>query len=297
MSKAYRLILQIMRLRLELMKIPLSLLIGLSTFFGFILKNNRPDGSIIMITAGVFLLACGGGVLNNFQDRKTDRLLGRTMHRPLPAGLIRPGHALALSAMLISSGLAVLYFSDYTIKLSGLGGIGILLYNGIYTPLKSRFFPGLIAGVFCGMLPPFIGWTGAGGDMFAVEIWCAMTIFALWQIPHFWLILLKHASDYQQFPVPNLIQRASARRLEKIVFLWIINFAVMLLAVPVLYMDRAHITTGWAVVIAAFSLVMTAGITVFSPSGKQNYHRAFNHLNGTLLFVMVIVISDRLMAS
>jgi heme o synthase len=280
-----------LRLHLSLMKIPLSLFIGISAVFGFVIHKNQLTISLLLTGAGVFLLACGGAALNNYQDRDYDRLLERTKNRPLPAGQLSPRRALLVSGIAIPAGLTGLYLIDGNVLLPCLGLIAILLYNGIYTPLKQRFFFPLSIGAACGMIPPLIGWTAAGGNVFSFKIFFVMMIFGLWQLPHFWLVLLNHKADYHRAGVPSMIQFFSVRQFEKIVFIWILNFSIMLLSIPARYMKTGPIS-GYLIVITAFSLVVITFINLFLSSGKQNYHRIFTYLNGTIFFVMIIVISD-----
>ncbi|MFZ2632107.1 MAG: protoheme IX farnesyltransferase [Desulfosalsimonadaceae bacterium] len=283
------------RLHLDLMKIPLSLLITISAVFGFVLKKNAFDASIdasILLTAmGVFLLASGGAALNNYQDRDADRLMSRTKYRPLPSGQLAPGRARTLSVILIFSGLFSLYCINNNNKLFALGGVAVFLYNGIYTPLKSKIFLALIAGSLCGMIPPLIGWGAAGGDVFSIRIWIIMTLFGLWQLPHFWLIQLNHSTDYQRSGVPGILSYFSTRQIEKIVFIWIVNFAVMLLSVPVLSPGTGQLT-GWVIASTAISLVIAAFIHIFLSGGGRDYRRLFTHLNGSIFLVMITVIYD-----
>ena len=281
----------LLRLHVKLMKIPLSLLIAISAVFGFVLRQKPFDASLLFTGLGVFALACGGAAMNNFQDRHIDGLLSRTKDRPLPAGDLSPVHAVILSAAMILSGLFVLYLADRHFMLPLLGGLALLLYNGIYTPYKHRQSLAMIAGVCCGMLPPLIGWTAAGGSMLSFRIWVIMTIFGFWQLPHFWLILLNHWPDYPKTILPKIVQRLTPRQLDKMVFIWIFNFAVMLLAIPIICMRTDHIT-GWIIACAAIGLMIITSVNMLRPQNKPNYHRLFTCLNGTILLVMIIVITD-----
>ncbi len=150
----------------ELMKIPLSLMISLSSIFGYIMHTSRLDMPLFLTATAILLLACGGACLNNYQDRHIDRLFSRTRHRVLPSNAFPPGRALSLSATLIILGDVILYLIRYDTTLPLLGATAIFLYNGIYTPLKSRSILAIIPGAVCGMMPPLIGWSAAGGGSF-----------------------------------------------------------------------------------------------------------------------------------
>lgn len=277
----------------ELMKIPLSLLISLSAIFGYIMYKNIFDTSLFLTTAAIFFLACGGACLNNYQDRHIDRLFSRTRHRALPAKALPPGQALILSAALILLGTAILTLIQDNFILPLLGAFAILLYNGIYTPLKVRTVLAIFPGAACGMLPPLIGWTAAGGNIFSLKIISIMVLFGLWQLPHFWLILLHHSTEYRRSAMPNMLKRFNQAQLEKIVFIWIVNFSVMLLFIPVLFWEN-HPATGWIFLVTATALILVSFFTTFARRYQHNYHSLFAFLNGTVFFVMLVVIFERL---
>jgi protoheme IX farnesyltransferase len=273
------------------MKLPLSFFISMSVVFGFILQGTGAIPSLLLSGAGVFFLACGSAALNHFQDREYDRHLERTRNRPLPSGRLPARRAIIISAVMIPSGSALLYLSATSILPFVLGITAVLLYNGVYTPFKHKSGVSLSAGAACGMVPPLIGWTAAGGSVFSIKIAMIMAIFGLWQLPHFWLVLLANRADYRRSGVQCMIQGLSGRRLEKISFIWILNFAAMLPAVPAVYMNSVRIS-GWLIVACAAGLIMSAFKHMIWHSGSGNYRRAFLHLNGALFFVMLVVISD-----
>ncbi len=275
------------------MKIPLSLMISLSAIFGFIINKNSIDSPLLLTAAAIFLLACGGACLNNYQDRHIDRLFSRTRHRALPSGSLPPGQALVLSVALIFSGTMLLYLIRYDVLLPFLGAAAILLYNGIYTPLKPRSILAIIPGSMCGMIPPLIGWSAAGGDLFSLKIVSIMVLFGIWQLPHFWLILLNHYSEYSRSDLPNMLHCFSRFQLEKIVFIWIVNFSVMLLFIPILYWGHQN-TTGWILATAAFVLISVAFLNIFQSRHQKDYIPSFKYLHGTIFIAMLVIIVGRL---
>lgn len=276
-----------------LMKIPLSLMISLSATFGFIMHKNILDRSLLLTAAAVLSLACGGACLNNYQDRHIDRLFSRTRHRALPSGKLRPVRALILSTVLILSGITTLYHIHYNFRLPLLGIGAIILYNGIYTRLKTRTSLAIIPGALCGMMPPLMGWAAAGGELFALKIVSIMALFGLWQLPHFWLILLNYGSEYNPSVMPTILQWFTRFQLEKIVFIWIVNFAAMLLFVPILYWENNN-TTRWIFVTAAIVLIAVAFFKIFLRPFQDDYLLLFHFLNGSVFFIMIVAICGRL---
>ena len=79
---------------------------------------------LLVFVAGVVLMRSAGCVINDYADRKFDPQVERTRDRPLAAGRVRPGEALALFAVLALSAFAlVLFMNRLTILLSFVGAV------------------------------------------------------------------------------------------------------------------------------------------------------------------------------
>jgi 4-hydroxybenzoate polyprenyltransferase len=85
---------------------------------------------------GTVLMRSAGCAINDFADRNFDAHVERTRARPLAAGVIRPGEALAVAAALSLAALGiVLQFNTLTVALS----VPAVLIAVIY-PFTKRFF-------------------------------------------------------------------------------------------------------------------------------------------------------------
>ena len=95
-----------------------------------------PDVLLIFFT-GTVLMRSAGCVINDYADRNFDPHVERTRERPLAAGTIKPGEALALAAalMLLAFGL-VLLLNPLTIKLAVVAAVLTVIY-----PYIKRVFP------------------------------------------------------------------------------------------------------------------------------------------------------------
>lgn len=142
-----------------------------------------------------------------------------------------PGQALALSLMFILFGLLVLVYSG-GVKASVLGILALFWYNGIYTYLKKTTAFAAVPGAAVGMLPPAIGWVSAGGDLFDPRIAAVCFIFFMWQIPHFWLLLLSHGEEYEHAGLPSLTRVMSKPQIGRVTFAWIVAAAIACLSLP-----------------------------------------------------------------
>lgn len=236
----------------RVIKLNRCLPIALSAGFGFILQRPVPDAALGGVVAGVLLLACGCAGLNSVQEARMDRLYRRTCDRPVATGLVRRGHALALSVTLVALGLGIL-FADNPSRLPPLLGLAaVLLYNGLYTPLKQISVFALVPGGLAGGLPPLIGWTAAGGGLADLRPWLLFALFFLWQIPHYCLILLRHRDDYRAVAQPSLIRLFSESLLKNITLVWVGALAVVAMT---LALDRDLLQPG--------SRLTLAGMAVF----------------------------------
>jgi len=210
---------------LELGKVRITFFVAISTSVGFLLYSGNINVGMILPTLGVFLLACGSSALNHYQEKDKDALMDRTKGRPIPSGRISPNGALVYAFVLIViSSLIIFYSANLTALV--LGWINLIWYNIIYTPLKRINSLAVIPGSIIGALPPVIGWTAAGGYLYDPKILAVALFFFIWQIPHFWLLLMIYGKDYEKAGFPTLTKIFNNRQLSRITFIWIAALVV-----------------------------------------------------------------------
>jgi protoheme IX farnesyltransferase len=147
----------------------------------------------LVALSGLAALVGAANALNMYLERDTDGLMARTMDRPLPARRMRPGTALAFGAGLSALALALLFAVN--LSTFSLGVVALLLYLGVYTPLKRRTPAAVIVGAVPGAMPALMGWTAATGRIEPVGLALFLVLFA-WQIPHFLAISIFRRDDY-----------------------------------------------------------------------------------------------------
>ena len=205
---------------LELTKFRIALFAVLSTSAGFILAKQGFSSDMMTAVLGVLFLACGSCALNQYQERHTDRLMERTWGRPIPSGRLNAATALKIAVLLLSLGAMVLLKGANGIVL-GLGALALFWYNGLYTFLKRRTAFAVIPGALVGAIPPSLGWVHGGGRPFDPQILALAFFFFIWQIPHFWLLLLDFGKDYEKAGFPSLTRIFTPAQLRRILFSWI----------------------------------------------------------------------------
>ena len=95
-------------------------------------------------------------------------------------------------------------------------------YNAVYTPLKKVFSLAIIPGSLVGALPPLAGWVAAGGDILDPKIILISSFFFVWQIPHFWILLLIYGKDYDKGGFPTLTNVFSERQLKILLYIVVV---------------------------------------------------------------------------
>ena len=278
----------------ELAKVRITIVVSLTTALGYIQFTGSMDIGLILPVLGLFLLACGSAVLNHIQERRTDALMQRTKNRPLPSGRISLNQAGIYAAFLIISGTTILYFS---INLTGaaLGVLALIWYNGIYTPLKRKSSLAVIPGSLIGALPPIIGWVAGGGHFLDPQILVIAAYFFIWQIPHFWLLLLIYDNDYNRAGLPTLTRIISHVQLERITFLWIVATVFFALSVPFINALR-HPFIHLFLLAAAGWLVWKSTIIMKPDFETKLYRKTFMNINFFTLFFILVMALDKLIS-
>lgn len=283
---------KVIRYRLELTKAQLCLLIGCSTLFGFILADPIIGLDSLLTGCAVFILAMGAATLNSLQEHHLDRVLSRTSNRPLPKGILSPLQAGWQALILSLVGLALLFFTTKTALPVLTAVVAVYLYNGIYTPLKQKTVLAIIPGAVCGALPPYIGWLAGGGEAVSYTAILLLALFVLWQIPHFWLVLLNFKDDYTGSRLPHFLQLFKENSLKRFFITWLgalalVMFMFLGLSFPLDRLWQAMIIINVGLLLGAFLFGMVLRKTT-------DYRALFIILNVALLVHMVVLTAGRI---
>ncbi|MDZ4313012.1 MAG: heme o synthase [Cypionkella sp.] len=156
--------------------------------------------------AAILFIALGAGAsgaLNMWWDADIDVIMRRTKGRPVPAGLVQPGEALAIGLAL--SGISVVMLALATNLLAGaLLAFTIFFYAVVYSMWLKRSTPqNIVIGGAAGAFPPMIGWVAVTGSV-SVEAALMFMLIFMWTPPHFWALALFMNEDYSKAGVPML---------------------------------------------------------------------------------------------
>jgi len=274
---------------LGLCRVRVSLFAALSAAAGYVLIAAHLETQLVLVFAGVFILACGASGLNQCQERATDALMSRTRNRPIPSGKIKPHNALLFSLMLAVAGLNILYAACGLMP-ALLGLIAAIWYNGVYTSLKRKSAFAAVPGALTGALPPAIGWVAAGGHLSDPRLLAISLFFAIWQVPHFWLFLISHGNEYKVAGLPSLTLIFSRTQIARIIFQWIAATAVCGPALCLFGLVRSSLIQ--YALIAASAWLIFQGASIVSKS--ELARPVFVKLNAYMITVVALMVYDRL---
>ncbi|MDD5169954.1 MAG: protoheme IX farnesyltransferase [Syntrophales bacterium] len=273
-----------------LCKAKVSVLAALSAATGFLLAGRLFTWELFFLGAGVFLMACGAGALNHYQDRGKDALMARTATRPLPLGKIEPGTAFSFSLVLIGSGYTVLFFTG-SLAAPLLGFATVLLYNGLYTWWKTRSAYALIPGAIVGALPPAIGWAAAGGSFIDPRLGALCFLFLIWQIPHCLIHVAAFGQEYTRIGLPSLTTVFTTGQMRRLTLHWIMAVAVgaqLITLFGVIISGMVKIS----IVVISLGYVLS-GIKFFMNGKRQDYMTVFHWTSYFMFAVTLLIITDK----
>lgn len=172
---------------------------------GFLLAS-RGSVDIAMLLAtvlGVGLIVASACVLNNCIDRDIDCLMVRTRGRALAKGRMSPRTAVTYALVLGLGGGLLLATADNRLSLA-IVVCGFAVYTGLYSLyLKRNSASAPLVGSLAGAAPPLAGYCAVSNHFDAGAL-ILLSIFGLWQMPHFYAIAIYRLEDYAAAAIPVL---------------------------------------------------------------------------------------------
>jgi protoheme IX farnesyltransferase len=160
----------------------------------------------VLAAVALLCIAIGAGAsgaLNMWWDADIDAIMTRTRGRPIPAGRIAPGEALAFG-LVLSAGAVMVLGLAVNLVAAGLLAFTIFFYAVVYTMwLKRWTAQNIVIGGAAGAFPPVVGWAAVTGHVSLESILLFLIIF-FWTPPHFWALALLKSEDYARAGIPML---------------------------------------------------------------------------------------------
>ena len=204
----------------QLLKPRVMSLVVFTALTGLVVAPGEMNPLLAAISVLCIALGAGAaGALNMALEGDTDSLMRRTRGRPVAAGRVPRGDALAYGAILSVASVTLLGLGVNWLA-GGLLGLTIVYYAGLYTlVLKRRTPQNIVIGGAAGAFPPVIGWAAATGEA-PWQAWLLFLIIFLWTPPHSWALALYSAGDYAKAGIPMMPVARGARstRLQILIY-------------------------------------------------------------------------------
>ncbi|TPX15365.1 uncharacterized protein E0L32_004642 [Thyridium curvatum] len=169
--------------------------------------------TLLFLTTGTTLCSASANAFNMIYEPDTDSKMSRTRNRPLVRNIISKRAAIIFAIACGASGIAALQFGvNPTVAFLGLANI--VLYAGVYTPMKRLHWLNTWVGAVVGGIPPLMGWAAAAGEsatgdgsfrelLFAsdgssIGGWILAGLLYAWQFPHFMALSWSIREEYKK---------------------------------------------------------------------------------------------------
>lgn len=178
-----------------------TLLLLWPTLFALWLASggDPPGGILFVFVAGTFLMRSAGCAVNDYADRRVDRLVKRTRSRPLPMGEIRPLEALFVAGLLTAAAaLLVFALPPLAIYMAVPGAVAAGFY-----PFAKRMFsaPQLVLGVAFSWGVPMA--YAALSGLTEPALWILWPLTFLWVVVYDTIYAMVDRDDDEKIGVPS----------------------------------------------------------------------------------------------
>jgi protoheme IX farnesyltransferase len=277
---------------LALMKPRVMSLVVFTALVGLVVAPGQLH-PVLAFTALLCIAVGAGaaGALNMWYDADIDAVMARTTSRPIPAGRVQAGEALAFGMTLagfsvVALGLLVSWLA------AALLAFTIFFYAVVYTMWLKRSTPqNIVIGGAAGAFPPMIGWAAASGGI-GLEACLLFLIIFFWTPPHFWALSLYKADEYARAGIPMLPVVAGAAETRRQILIYTVVLAPLgaspwFLGYAGLLYGLVSVVTGALMLALAWRLYRNGT----GPTGEQAAKRlfAFSILYLFLLFAVLLL--------
>lgn len=276
-----------------LTKFVLSFAVSLSALLAYIMAKGEIGTDMFLATFAVLLVAMGVSTLNQVQEYKEDALMERTKNRPIASGKWSPRSGVIVAVILILSSLVLIY------ALIGMIGVNLFLfafiwYNIVYTPLKKTSALAVVPGAILGVIPPAIGWITAGHSLGEVEFFALGLFYFIWQVPHFWLLVMLHYGDYDNGGYPTAMKLFGKNTLQKLTFVWLI-MTIQTGYFMVTIFEPASLVINILLIITALLAFASSLQLLYSNFELKHARKVFVQINFAFLGSIVLISIDEML--
>ncbi|CAL8094021.1 unnamed protein product [Orchesella dallaii] len=153
-------------------------------------------GPFLSLSLGTALTSAAANTVNQIVEVPYDSQMDRTKNRVLVRQTLSKEHAAAFAVISGVTGLTLLTIGANGLT-AALGGLNLLLYTCVYTPMKRHSIANTWVGSVVGGIPPLMGWAACTGEISHGALLLAGVLYA-WQFPHFNALSWNLRNDYNK---------------------------------------------------------------------------------------------------
>jgi protoheme IX farnesyltransferase len=277
----------------ELTKPRIIYLLLVTTFAAMMMaQRGLPPLALTLWTLlGGAMAAASAGAFNCVYDRDIDRLMTRTMNRPVAAGRISARDALIFATVLGIVSFVLLYFFVNPLA-AWLSLAGNAYYVLVYTMWLKRSTPlNIVIGGAAGAVPPLVGWAAVTHSMGGPALGLFALIF-LWTPPHFWALALMTNVDYDKANIPMFPNVYGEPRTKREIIIYSVVLVVMSLALYPLHILGALYFAAAAVLGGVF---LVDAWRLIGDVTKNRARALFKYSLVYLALMCVAMVADRIL--
>lgn len=189
----------------ELIKFRLTTTVVATSSFGYLIALKYTKGThwlddfnwllfVGVLLGGMFIVFAANG-LNQIIEKENDGKMSRTSNRPIVEGRISVRDARVFCWITGFVGIFTLIAVGASFLSVLLGGLSLVIYVFVYTPMKQVSPIAVMIGAIPGALPPWIGYAAIVPRLDELGLILFLVQF-FWQFPHFWAIAWMLHDDY-----------------------------------------------------------------------------------------------------
>lgn len=274
----------------QLLKPNLSMMVVFSSVIGYLMVPGIvfEFKQVALLYLGGLLVTGGANTINQILEHEGDKMMKRTMFRPIPDGRM---HKLEAWTIAITAGLggALILGFNFNALTGILSFISLLLYAFAYTPMKRVHPIAVLIGAIPGALPPLLGWvagTNAISGHLAIGGWVLFLFQFFWQFPHYWAIGWVGYDEYQKAGISML---PSQERSSRFTGLQCMFYSIVL--IPLAIIPRLlHMCNNWGMWI-----MMLGGVLYFAASvnfyQKNDFKSAKQVMYASFVYLPLVLLA------
>jgi protoheme IX farnesyltransferase len=145
----------------------------------------------------------------------------------------------------------------------------------------------VVPGSIIGAIPPMVGWVAGGGQLSDPKLLILAFFFFIWQVPHFWLLMLKYGKEYSEAGYPSITSVIRKQEIKKATFMWTSATAVTAMMIPVSGLISTAFFKIAIVLASAWLIIVFAGLL----KQKKDDFNPFYYFMRINYFVLIMIIA------